>query len=232
MRMSNQSNNLITILLRKATVFSILCPLLIIVLIPYSLYSFWRGFSENDWMSAYVFLIGFATATVLSILWVLDRLLVNFVRPVVLSAIELILISILFLWVGYSNRKLIIDASASSAQSFIVAYTIDDTLSEKTDYVFPFAEKITISDRNYVILSDTYRANKFSFPVVFQPPAIWTGYQTPGMIFDVPDNRFTDLDIYLASDEQVLSLSLDEERKITKAKGETAIKEFLARVKN
>ncbi len=229
--MRNQSNNLITILLGKTTVFSILCPLLIIVLVPYSLYSLWRGFLENDWMRGYVFVIGFATTAVLSILWLLDRLLVDSLRPMVLSATELILISILFLWVGYSDRKLTIDATASSGQSFIIAYTSDDTLAEKADYVFPFGEKISISDRNYVILSDTYRANRFSFPIVFQPPAIWTGFQTPGMTFDVPDKRFTDLDIYLAPDKQLSSFSLDEERKITKAKGEQAIKEFIDRVK-
>jgi hypothetical protein len=229
--MNHKNNNLMSVWLRESTVFSILCPLLIVLLVPLSIQAFWRGFSQKDWMEGYLFIVASFTIIVLGILWGLDRLLVNFVRPVVLSAVELLLIGSLGLWVSYSNRKLIIDASACSAQSVIIAYTMDDTLAEKPDHIFPFVEKITISDRNYAILSDKYRANSSGLPQVFQHPTSWGyGWQTPGVAVDVQDSRFTDFDIYLPPDRN-LYLSFDEKTRMTKARVAEVVKEFLTQVK-
>ncbi len=228
--MEDKNNHLLTVLLVKTTVFSFFCPLLILICLLYVVYL--ALFRQQAYETPFTILFLLFTIVILGVLWGLDRVLVNSVRPGVLSAVELVLISSLGLWFSYSKREFIIDASATSGQTFIVAYTIDDTLAEKPDPVFPFSQKITISDRNYVIVRDVYRlSEKNSFSPLLKPPASWGGsWRKPGIGIDVQDSRFIDFDIYLDTDRQS-PLSLDEEERITKAKVEKAINDFLDQVK-
>ncbi len=225
--MNNKTNNLTTILLSKTTVFYILCPLLIVICL---LYGFYLILFRQGYETPFGVIFLLITIVVLAVLWGLDRLLVNSLHPLALSAVELLMMSGLWLWFSYSNREFIIDATASSGQTFIIAYTIDDTIAEKPDHVFPFGKKMTITDRNYVILSEVYRpSEKNSFSPYLKPSIRWkNGTIQTGMLVKERDSRFTHLVIYLANDYQLLSLA--EQKRVVETEKERVVKEFFARV--
>jgi hypothetical protein len=227
--MNRKNNHLILILLEKSTVLYILCPFLIVICLFNIFYL--ALFRQQEYETPFGILFFLVTIVVLAVLWLVDRSLVNFVRPVILSAVELVLIGSLWLWFSYSNREFIIDASACSERTFIIAYTIDEALAEIPDTVFPFSKKITISDRNYVIVSDAYRVSETnSFSPSLKLPANWKNRTlVTGMEGTTADSRFTSFTVYLRNDYDLLSLP--EREKTVEIDRERAVKEFLTRIK-
>ncbi len=210
----NKTDDQMTALFQKATVFSVLCPLLIAVGLPYSLYLLTRD-SVSAIGGVYV-LIAVAVAAAL---WGLDRWLAGLVSLVLLSVAEVLLLGSLTLWYSYDSREFIIDASANSSRIFIIAYTLDDTLAEEPSVAFPFGKNMTISDRNYVILRDAYRPAENRVSPSLKPPVGW-GNETRSMGIGLQDSRFTALYIFSGGNAEV-----------SEAERENAVKEFFARVK-
>ncbi len=210
----NNTDDQMTILFQKVTVFSVLCPLLIAVGLPYSLYLLTRD-SVSAIGGVYVLTVVVAAA----VLWGLDRVLAGFVPVVPLSVAEGLLLGSLMLWYSYETREFIIDASANSSRMFIIAYTTDDTLAEEPSVAFPFGKKMTISDRNYVILRDEYRPAENSFSPLLKSPTSW-GNEMRSMGIELQDRRFTALYMFSGGNSEM-----------SEAERETAVKEFLARVK-
>ncbi len=210
----NNTDDQMTILFQKVTVFSVLCPLLIAVGLPYSLYLLTR-----DSVSAIGGVYLLIAVAIAAVLWGLDRWLASFVPLVPLSVAEVLLLGSLMLWYSYDSREFIIDASANSSRIFIIAYTTDDKLAEEPSVAFPFGKKMTISDRNYVILRDAYRPAENRVSPLLKSPASW-GNEMRQQGFEVQDRRFTALYIFSGGNSEM-----------SEAERESAVKEFLARVK-
>jgi len=199
---------------RRVTIFSVLCPLLIAVGLPYALYLLTRD-SVSAIGGIYV-LIG---VVILGGLWGLDRWLSGSVPLVFLSITEVVFLASVALWYGYSSREFTIDASANSSPVILMAYTTDKTLAEEPQSIFPFHKQITVSDRNYVILHDVYRPKENSFSPLLKPPATWdNGFRQSRT--EVKNSQFTE--IYFFSNP---NSNLSESEK------ENLVKEFLVRVK-
>ena len=141
------------------------------------------------WRHISIDLIG---VVILGGLWGLDRWLSGLVPLVLLSIVEVVFLSGVALWYGYLSRQFTIDASANPSPVILIAYTTDKTLAEEPQAVFPFHQQITVSDRNYVILHDSYRPKKNSFSPLLKPPAGWDhGFRQSGT--NVKNDRFTEI---------------------------------------
>ncbi|WAS05688.1 hypothetical protein LQF76_02000 [Gloeomargaritales cyanobacterium VI4D9] len=199
---------------QKATIFSVLCPLIIAVALPYALYLLTR-----DSVSAIGGVYVLIAIVVLGGLWGLDRLLSMAVPLVFLSIAEVVLLAGVALWYGYSSKEFTIDASTNPSPVILIAYTTDKTLAEEPQSVFPFHKKITLSDRNYAILHDMYRPRENSFSPILKSPANWgNGFRSSGI--QLKNGQFTEIYIFSGVNSR-----------LSESEKESLVKEFLGRIK-
>ncbi|WP_339396862.1 hypothetical protein [Synechococcus sp. C9] len=198
---------------QRVTIFSVLCPLLMAIGLPYALYLLSRD--SVSAIGGIYLLIGIA---ILGGLWGLDRWLSMTVPLVLLSTVEVVFLAGVALWYGYSSREFTIDASTNPSPVILIAYTRDRTLAEEPQSIFPFHKQITVSERNYVILHDVYRPKENSFSPLLKPPARWgNGFQSSGT--QVKNDRFTEIRIYSNPNNQ-----------LSESEKENLVKAFLAQV--
>jgi hypothetical protein len=198
-------------LFQKITPFWVTGILLILVALPYGIYLL-----QKDSVSAIGGIYLLAGVVAVMIVMALDRLLVRFVPMPTLFIIEGILL-VAGLGIGFlANRNaqsqiLTLDISANTSPYFMVLYTKDPTFAQTPQSRPSGGLLLTVSDRNYVVLSDDFMPRENGWQTEFRMPANWqNGYSSTGE--SLKEGKLTGLYFYSGNDTELTQEQKDSLR--------------------
>ena len=161
----------------KPTLFLIVGILVLIIGIPAGLY----GLTLNGGGSLGGVLILFGVIAFLPFL-VIDRILVNRIKPLKLSIFELVLIAIILLINSSTNKKIVIDLTDYKNDYFVVVFNEGNLKNSELNWSFPFNKKAEYNS-NSIIISAEFKGK---YQIDIKTPKGWSGTRmNPDRINDI-----------------------------------------------
>jgi hypothetical protein len=167
----------------KPTLFLIVGIIVLIIGIPSGIY----GLTLNGGASLGGVLILIGVFIFIPFL-VIDRILVNRIKPLKLSIFELILTGIALLFYSSDNKKIVVDLTEYKSDYFVVVYNDGNLKNSELNWVFPFNKKAEYNN-NSIIIPAEYKGN---FQIDIETPKIWSGTRmNPDLIDDISLRIYT-----------------------------------------
>jgi hypothetical protein len=150
----------------KPTLFLIVGILVLIIGIPSGIY----GLTLNGGASLGGVLILVGVVAFLPFL-VIDRILVNRIKPLKLSIFELTLSVIALLFYSSDNKKIVVDLTEYKSNHFVVVYNNGELKNSELNWKFPFNKKAEYNN-NSIIIPAEYKG---SYQIDIETPKTWSG---------------------------------------------------------
>jgi hypothetical protein len=167
----------------KPTLFLIVGIIVLIIGIPSGIY----GLTLNGGASLGGVLILIGVFIFIPFL-VIDRILVNRIKPLKLSIFELILTGIALLFYSSDNKKIVVDLTEYKSDYFVVVYNDGNLKNSELNWAFPFNKKAEYNN-NSIIIPAEYKGN---FQIDIETPKIWSGTRmNPDLIDDISLRIYT-----------------------------------------
>ena len=152
----------------KPTLFLIVGIFVLFIGIPSGIY----GLTLNGGASLGGALILVGVFVFLLIL-VIDRILVNKIRPLKLSIFELILTGIVLLLYLSDNKKIVVDLTEYKGDYFVVVYNNGNLENSKLNWNFPFNKKAELNSNSIIIPAEF----KDNYQIDIKTPKNWSGWR-------------------------------------------------------
>lgn len=161
----------------KPTLFLIIGILVLIIGVPAGLY----GLTLNGGASLGGVLILIGIIAFIPFL-VIDRILVNRIKPLKLSIFELILI-LIFLMLNYSSKsKIVVDLTDYKHDYFVVIFNDGNLKNSEFNWSFPFNKKAEHNDKSIIIPAEF----KDKYQIDIEIPKSWSGTRmNPDRVNDI-----------------------------------------------
>ncbi len=150
----------------KPTLFLIIGIIVLIIGIPAGIY----GLTLNGGASLGGVLILVGIIAFLPFL-VIDRILVNRIKPLKLSIFELILSAIVLFYYSSDNKKLVVDLTEYKSDYFVVVYNEGKLKNSELNWSFSFNKKAEYKS-NSIIIPAEYKGN---YQIDIETPKSWSG---------------------------------------------------------
>ncbi|QXP80312.1 MULTISPECIES: hypothetical protein [Winogradskyella] len=120
---------------------------------------------------------------------VIDRILVNKIKPIKLSIFEFLFIGIVLIFYLSNNKKLYVDLSEYNSEYFVVIYNNGDLKNSELNWSFPINKKIKPKN-NSIIIPEVY---KRKYQIKVETPIKWHGSSmNPDKVNNISLRIYTD----------------------------------------
>ena len=117
---------------------------------------------------------------------VIDRILVNKIKPNKLSIYELIFLGIVLIFYLSNNKKLYVDLTEYKNEYFVVIYNNGNLKNSKLNWSFPLNKNAELN-KNSIIIPAEYKGN---YQIKLKTPRKWKGWRmNPDRINEISLNR-------------------------------------------
>ena len=177
----------------KPTLFLIIGIIVLIVGVPAGLY----GLTLNGGASLGGVLILIGVITFIPF-FVIDRILVNRIKPLKLSIYELILIVVILIFNSSLKRKIVVDLTDYKNDYFVVVFNNGKLKNSELNWSFPFNKKVEYNS-NAIIIPVEF---KDKYQIDIEIPKSWSGTRmNPDRINDIGLKIYTSADTKLTRTE-------------------------------
>ena len=177
----------------KPTLFLIIGIVVLIIGIPAGLY----GLTLNGGASLGGVLILIGVITFIPF-FVIDRILVNRIKPLKLSIYEFILIVIVLIFNSSLKRKIVVDLTDYKNDYFVVVFNDGNLKNSELNWSFPFNKKVEYNS-NAIIIPVEF---KDKYQIDIEIPKSWSGTRmNPDRINDIGLKIYTSADTKLTRTE-------------------------------
>ncbi|WP_139856788.1 hypothetical protein [Aequorivita sinensis] len=161
----------------KPTLFLIIGIVVLIIGIPAGLY----GLTLNGGASLGGVLILIGVIAFIPFL-VIDRILVNRIKPLKLSIYEFILIVIFLIFNSSLKRKIVVDLTDYKNDYFVVVFNDGNLKNSELNWSFPFNKKVKYNSKSIIIPAEF----KDKYQIDIEIPKSWSGTRmNPDRINDI-----------------------------------------------
>ncbi len=152
----------------KPTLFLVVGIIVLIIGIPSGIY----GLTLNGGASLGGVLILIGVLVFIPFI-VIDRILVNRIKPLKLSIIELILSLVVLLFYLFDSKKVIIDLTDYKKDYFVVIFNEGKLKNSEINWSFPFNKKVEYESNSTIIPSE-YKGN---YQIDIETPKNWPSWR-------------------------------------------------------
>jgi len=152
----------------KPTLFLIIGIFVLFIGIPFGIY----GLTLNGGASLGGVLVLIGVFICIPFL-VIDRILVNKIKPLKLSIYELIFIGIILIFYLSDNKKLYVDLTDYKSEYFVVIYNNGNLKNSELNWSFPFNKNAKLN-KNSITVPAEYKGN---YQVELKTPRNWKGWR-------------------------------------------------------
>ena len=151
----------------KPTLFLIVGILVLLIGIPFGIYKI----SLNNSASLGGVLVLTGVFICIPFL-VIDRVLVNKIKPIKLSIFELTFIGVVLLFYFSDNKKLYIDLTEYKSEYFVIIYNKGKLKNSELNWNFPLNKNVELN-KNSIIIPAEYKGN---YQYKIKEPKNWKGW--------------------------------------------------------
>lgn len=152
----------------KPTLFLIIGIFVLFIGIPFGIY----GLTLNGGASLGGVLVLLGVFICIPFL-VIDRILVNKIKPNKLSIYELIFLGIVLIFYLSNNKKLYVDLTEYKNEYFVVIYNNGNLKNSKLNWSFPLNKNAELN-KNSIIIPAEYKGN---YQIKLKTPRKWKGWR-------------------------------------------------------
>ena len=152
----------------KPTLFLVIGIFVLFIGIPFGIY----GLTLNGGASLGGVLVLIGVFICIPFL-VIDRILVNKIKPLKLSIYELIFIGIILVFYLSDNKKLYVDLTDYKSEYFVVIYNNGNLKNSEMNWSFPFNKNAELN-KNSITVPAEYKGN---YQVELKTPRNWKGWR-------------------------------------------------------
>ena len=152
----------------KPTLFLIIGIFVLFIGIPFGIY----GLTLNGGASLGGVLVLLGVFICIPFL-VIDRILVNKIKPFKLSMYELIFLGIVLIFYLSDNKKLYVDLTEYKSEYFVVIYNNGNLENSELNWSFPLNKNAELN-KNSIIIPAEYKGN---YQIKLKTPRKWKGWR-------------------------------------------------------
>ncbi|MEP2913283.1 MAG: hypothetical protein ABJO96_07575 [Nonlabens ulvanivorans] len=152
----------------KPTLFLIIGIFVLFIGIPFGIY----GLTLNGGASLGGVLVLLGVFICIPFL-VIDRILVNKIKPFKLSIYELIFLGIVLIFYLSDNKKLYVDLTEYKSEYFVVIYNNGNLKNSELNWSFPLNKNAELN-KNSIIIPAEYKGN---YQIKLKTPKKWEGWR-------------------------------------------------------
>ncbi|WP_299782962.1 hypothetical protein, partial [uncultured Formosa sp.] len=153
---------------KKPTLFLVVGIFVLFIGIPFGIY----GLTLNGGASLGGVLVLLGVFICIPFL-VIDRILVNKIKPLKLSIFEFVFIGIILLFYLSDNKKLYVDLTEYKTEYFVIIYNNGNLENSELNWSFPFSKSVELNE-NSIIIPSEFKGN---YQVELKTPKNWKGWR-------------------------------------------------------